>query len=221
VRLLKTVSGIIPYLGNSPFWEFDSDDFVGTTTVTKLVMDPLMLSTGLLAAYPQHAAGYFNGTNFRLRQKIIVKRIEVRTYVTGSSATLITNGDAFNRLRFALYKVGAAYSDSTEQYLGNGIYGGTDIDDIKRVYIDKTYNLSTTAFLSNTSYNVPCTRSDCWTIHCHEVFNVYSTTPTGMGAAWNTVKECFRADITSDSSVTPNPEIRLSLRFFFEFSNSK
>jgi hypothetical protein len=117
------------------------------------------------------------------------------------------------------YRVGAAYSDSTELYLGGGLSSGSDIDDIAAVYLDKTYPLSSTAFDSTNGYNVPATKTDFMAMDCNIPFNVYSTTPTGAGAAWNTTMGSLKAEAVSDSLFSPHPSVAISMRFFFVHGN--
>jgi len=168
-----------------------------------------------MSQYPQNCKGYWNGTNYRLRGRITVKRVELRMYFVGAQSTILAAGDLYNFVRVAFYKVGAAYSDSTEQYLGNGLVAGTDIDDVSIVYHDRTYNLSSTAFDSANGFNVPATRLETLAMDCSIPFQIYSTTATGAGANWNTVKDTFKMDVISDSTVSPHPSVSIQMRFYF------
>lgn len=211
--------GITPSMQTLQFWEYRNDLSAISSTTTLFLMDPLLSSTGLMAQYPQSAKGYYNGTNFALRTAIIVRRIEFRAYLTGAQSSTLLAGDLFNYLRYGFYKTGAQYSDSTEQYLGNGVFGGTDPDDVKRVYLDKTETLSSTAFNTTTGFNVPQTRVREWTICPNDVFKIYSTNATGS-TAWNTLADNYRMDICSDSTLTPHPNFKIVIRFFFEQNNA-
>lgn len=168
-----------------------------------------------MTQYPQNCKGYWNGSNYRLRGSITVHRIEFRAFIVGAQSTVLAAGDLFNFVRIAVYKVGAAYSDSTEQYLGAGLTSGTDIDDMSRVYYDKTHTLSSTAFDSANGYNVPATKVISLAMDTLIPFQIYSTTATGAGANWNTVRDCLKMDIVSDSVLAPHPTANVSLRFFF------
>lgn len=168
-----------------------------------------------MSQYPQNCKGYWNGTSYRLRGTVTIKRIETRLYLVGAQSNILAAGDLYNFVRVAFYKVGAAYSDSTEQYLGAGLNSGADIDDVSKVYLDKTYTLSSTAFSSATGFNVPATRNDCLAMDCSIPFQIYSTTASGTGANWNTVKDCLKMDVVSDSTVAPHPTLNISTRFFF------
>lgn len=209
--------GIKPRVTESPFWDYQATLFSGTTCLTLFVMDPLLGSTGLMATYPQHAEGYFNGTVFRLRQHVTVQRIEMRVWLVGSQTTAIAAGDLYNRVRLALYKVGAAYTDSTEQYLANGFSAGTSINDVRQVYVDHTWSLSARASLTTTGAIIPATASTSWTVTMAQPFSIYSTDSTGSGSLWNTTQEALRCDVVSDSALSPNPEVQLDFRFFFRF----
>lgn len=205
----------VPYVGNLQFWDYQQTFSVSSSAITALLMDPLLISTGLMPQYPQNCKGYWNGTTYRLRGRITVKRVELRLYFTGAQSTVLAAGDLFNFVRVAFYKVGAAYSDATEQYLGPSYAYGTDIDDVSKVYLDKTYCLSSTAFDSANGYNVPATRQDALAMDCDIPFDVYSTTSSGTGSNWNTVRDCFKMDLTSDSTVSPHPVASVSMRFYF------
>jgi hypothetical protein len=208
--------GINPLLGKS-FWEYIQTVSVSSTTQTLFLMDPLLSSTGLMATYPQHANGYYNGSNFRLRQRITVFRVEMRVWSIGAQSNALASGDLFNNLRFSFYMAGAQYTDSTEQYLGNGVFGGSDVDDISQVYLDHNSTLSSTAFVTTTGYNVPATRFNCWTIRPKAGFTLYSSSTSGA-SIWNTERGVLRADVVSDSSVVPHPEFRIQAKFFFEYN---
>lgn len=203
------------YVGPLPYWDYAATVSVSTSPTSLFLLDPLLSSTGLLATYPQSIGGYFNGTHYRLRGTLIVKRVEIRMWITGAQSSTLLPGDLFNTVRLAFYLAGAAYTDSTEQYLGNGYSAGADTDDILKVYYDKSFPLSSTMYNSTTLYNTPATKTVCKEMDCSNVLKVYSTTPTGAGGTWNTVRNKFMMDLVSDSSVAPHPEVRVSFRFFF------
>jgi hypothetical protein len=212
-RLLST------YTGEMQFWDYQQFVGVTNTATSLLCMDPLLTSGGLMNQYPQNCKGYWNGSVYRLRGRITIKRIELRSFYIGAQSTVLAAGDLFNICRFAFYKVGAAYSDATELYLGQGLTSGSDIDDIAAIYLDKTYTLSSTAFDSANGYNVPATKTDFLAMDCNIPLQIYSTTPTGTGAAWNTVMGSLKAEVVSDSLLAPHPTLNVSMRFFFVLSN--
>jgi hypothetical protein len=205
----------VTYTGPMPFWDYQITTSASTTPTSLFLLDPLLSSTGLFANYPQSVGGYFNGTTFRLRGTVIIRRIEMRIWITGAQSTVLLPGDLYNTVRLGFYLAGAAYTDSTEQYLGNGYSSGTDTDDVNRVYYDKSFPLSSTMYDSANLYNTPATRVVSKEMDCSETLKVYSTTPSGAGGTWNTVRNKFLCDIVSDSSVAPHPEVRVSFRFFF------
>jgi hypothetical protein len=208
------------YTGEMQFWDYQTNTSVTNSTLSLLAMDPLLATGGLMNQYPQNCKGYWNGTHYRLRGRVTVKRIEMRVFWTGAQSNILAAGDYYNIGRLAFYKVGAAYSDATELYLGQGLTPGTDIDDVSKVYLDKTYTLSSTAFNFSSGYNVPATKTDFLSMDCSIPFQIYSTTTTGTGAAWNTVKDCLKIEAVSDSSLTPHPTLDISVRFFFVLSNN-
>lgn len=206
----------VTYTGNLPFWDYQVTVTPSTTCTTLLLLDPLLSSSGLLAQYPQSCNGYWNGSTFRLRTRIVIRRVEMRCWITGAQSNALLAGDLFNYLRIAFYLTGSAYTDSTEQYLGNGVVGGTDIDDISKVFYDKTFTLSSTMYNSTTAFNTPATRTICMAMDCGLAFDVYSTTATGTGGPWNTVRNKILCDLVSDSTVVPHPQVNVSFRFFYK-----
>jgi hypothetical protein len=206
-------------VGDRPFVDA-YDSLTISTTVTSIRL--LNAMQQILAAFPQHATpvNYSDAgsSTLRLRQRIKITHLDIDYRWVGAQSNTIASGDLYNTGRMAWYIEGTKYDGSgtitPTQYL-TAVSAGTNIDDVKRVLYDRQIPLSSTAFDSNTNYNVPRVVTGHMRIPVNKTFTFYSVNTSNT--TWETAADNLVLNLVSDSIVPPNPSFTHNTRIWFTY----
>lgn len=207
----------VPYVGMKPLTDFNYGNTSTTTVTSATLLDDLLSNTGILQSYPQHATPIYQNGNYRLRCKIVIDRIEVRLTVVGAVSNAVLAADLYNTVRFAIYKTGVSYSDTSTPYL-TAPTGGTIVTDVKKVYLDKTWALPAQAYDATITTPTPQVICEEWVFEPHLELDVFSNNATGLGVAWDSNGVDLMFDHVSDSSLSPHPNLSMTVRTIFRFA---
>lgn len=188
-----------------------------TTPVTIGPLDALLGAGGVLQQYPQHATPTFLNGVFRLRSKILIRRIEFRMIMVGAVSNAVLAADLYNTARISCYLTGVDYSFANVPYL-TGVTTGSNLVDTKRVYFDKTMSLPSQAY--DATITTPTPQVKDWAVYWEPnlVLDCFSSNATGAGAAWDTNGLDLMIDHVSDSTLLPHPTLAGNFRIIFEFA---
>lgn len=186
----------------------------GATSFT--LLDPILAASGILQAFPAHSTPVYQNGVLRLRTRIRIRRVEMRFIVVGAVSNAVLAADLYNTLRYAVYKTGIDYSGTSTPYL-NAVIGGTTLQDVNKVYFDKTDALPSQAY--DTTITTPTPQVLTWDIYFepHVILDCFSSNATGAGAAWDTNGTDIMFDHVSDSNLVPHPTIGFNARFIIDF----
>jgi hypothetical protein len=169
----------------------------------------------LLAQYPQYATPTGDtGFGFRLRQKIVITRFEVRIIIVGAQSNVLLSADLYNTVRVSLIKSGPNYSTANINYLTSVLAHGV-LADTREVFVDRTFPLPTQAFNTANSYNIPQVLEETFAFNTRCVLNWYST--NSAGSSWDTEAYDIKLELVSDSSATPHPQVSVAVRMFYSW----
>ncbi len=202
-----------PSLSYSSYTDFQTNVSASTTLTTFSLLDAIQ---AILSTYPQHAQPVrsVSGAGNRLRQRLLISRIEMRANVTGSQSNILAAGDLTNFCRLAVLLTGPSYTRPYVQYLTSVLDHG-QLFDISKVYYDRTISLPSQAFDSNTNYNVPQVISVVKYFNIQQILDFYSLDASGTN--WETEKLDLNYEVVSDSNVAPHPTVNCAFRIFFRF----
>jgi len=196
------------------FFDCPLNGSVSTSVSQASILTPLLSTTGLLSNFPAHGTPTMQNGSPSIRQHLRLERMEVTISLVGSQSTTLAAGDLYNNVRLAIYHLGDNYNNSITNYL-SGIVTGTNLHNVIRVYVDKCFALSSTAFDTLNNDNVPATKF----VMLRKSLNTHLY-PFSYNAAftnWDTIMSNLVFNIVSDSSVTPNPTFSINVRVWFEF----
>lgn len=163
---------------------------------------------------PQHAKIVVQGTTPHFYQKLYINYIDFSVRYLGSQTNIIAASDLFNTVRSSLWIAGQSTAIAPTPRL-SGVDSGVLTQSVERVLSDDMIPLSSTAFDSASSYNVPANVVRRRKVMVNRVFDVFSTNTTGT--AWLTQEMNIMWDLVSDSTVTPNPIVYTNFRIHFKF----
>lgn len=212
VRILR-----VPYSGHLPVTDFNMAAVTVSTTVTSAFpLDALLASTGILQQFPAHATPVYQNGVYRLRQRILIRRIEFRFSFIGAVSNAVLQADLYNTLRVSLVQSGINYSITSIPYL-QGTMAGTNLVNVKRVYFDHTVSLPSQAY--DASITTPTPQVKNWEIFMEPNLRIdtYSTNASGSGVAWDTDGCDLGLDVVSDSSISPHPTLMGTIRIIYEY----
>lgn len=195
-----------------PYGDFTINVASTTATNETTVLAPL---SAIFQAFPSRADPISQAGVLRLKQKIRIRRIEVRVLCIGSQGSALLPADLYNSIRFALYTTGKSYADANITYL-TGVYQGTTTQDVTHILLDETALLSSQAF-DSANYNAPNQTYFTAAFNCNWPMTWFSTTATGTGGAWDSQSGDMIFAHISDSAVAPSPTINYTVRTFFEY----
>lgn len=166
--------------------------------------------------FPAHSTPVYQNGVYRLRQRLIIRRLEFRFSFVGAVSNAVLQADLYNTVRIALTVSGVNYSVVSVPYL-NGTVAGSNLVNVKRVMFDHTVSLPSQAY--DTSITTPTPQVRNWEIYMEPniVLDTYSTNASGSGAAWDTDGCDFPLDYVSDSAIAPHPTLFGTCRVIFEF----
>ena len=156
------------------------------------------------------------GGVYRLRTRILIRRIECRFVFVGAVSNAVLAADLYNSLRCAMHLSGTDYTDAGTDYL-TGVATGTNLTDVKRVYYDRTVSLPSQAY--DATITTPTPQVLNWEIFFEPnlALDCFSTNATGVGATWNTNGMDIDMEYVSDSSIVPHPTVQGTVRLVFEY----
>jgi hypothetical protein len=141
--------------------------------------------------------------------------MEVDFRIVGAQATLLTTGDLYNSVRFAIYRTGPGYAAASVVYL-TGVATGAAVQDVTNVYCDELVPLVSRG-IDATLGNIPDVKVGSFKIPMNFDVTCYSTNSTGSGAAWDTPEGDLLIDYVSDSLLSPHPTVSFNFRVVFDF----
>jgi hypothetical protein len=140
--------------------------------------------------------------------------MDVQIRYVGAQSNILTPGDLHNTIRFVVFKSGGTYQSIDTPAL-RSVDEGLDHRDVDTVLYDSVVPLSSTAF-SNSGYNVPRVICQRTRIPLNTDLFAFSQNATGTGP-WETKKYDFTINATSDSNVTPHPQISYTARIYYTY----
>ncbi len=203
---------MVPSLLAIPYGDFTINTTSSTTVTETTVLTPL---SAIFQAFPSRADPISQAGVLRLKQRIRIRRLEVRVLCIGSQGSALLPADLYNSIRFALYTTGKSFGDVNTTYL-TGVYQGTTTQDVTHILMDETSLLSSQAFDSS-NYNAPNQTYFTAAFNCNWLMTWFSSTATGTGGAWDSQDGDLIFTHISDSSVAPNPTVNYTVRTFFEY----
>lgn len=207
----------VPFCGLKPVCDYTSiSTSISTTIQNYFPLDALLGSTGVLQAYPQHATPVYMAGVYRLRTRILIRRIEFRFVIAGAVSNAVVQADLYNTFRVAFHLSGTDYTDLGTDYL-TSVAGGTNLTDVKRIYFDKTFSLPSQAYDTTITTPTPQIRNWEGFFEPNLMLDCFSTTATGAGAPWNTNGLDLDLEAVSDSSLAPHPFFQGNVRLIFEY----
>jgi len=206
----------VPYSGVLPYADYNLNSSVTSTVGSIYPLDALLGSAGILQQFPAHSTPVFQNGVYRLRQRIIIRRVEMRLVFIGAVSNAVLAADLYNTVRISMGLSGINYSVTSVPYL-NGTTAGTNLVNTKRVFFDHTVSLPSQAYDSSITTPTPQVRN--WEIYFEPNlrFDTFSTNASGSGAAWDTDGFDLPVDYVSDSSVSPHPTISGTIRFIYDY----
>lgn len=212
VRILR-----VPYSGVCPYADYNiGGSSISTTVTADYPLDALLGATGILQQFPAHATPVYQNGVYRLRQRVIIRRMECRFSFIGAVSNAVLAADLYNTVRISLSLTGTSYSGISNAYL-NGIMSGTNLVNVKRIFFDHTVSLPSQAYDATITTPTPQVRN--WEVFLEPNlrFDTYSTNATGSGAAWDTDGFDLGLEFVSDSAIAPHPTLMGTLRLIYEY----
>lgn len=196
----------------------DAPDLGLSITTTVQTLKLLNGVSQLLTAFPQHGTPTtYNKAGVQtnsIRTRIVIHYIDVDITVVGSQSNIVVSGDLFNFVRYAFYLDGRHYDSSAtpSSYL-TGVINGTDISDVRQVYIDERLPLPVQAYAG--TYLVPQCKTMNFRINVNRSFVFYSV--NAGYTQWYTEAGNLLLDVVSDSVASPSPTFSHNSRIHFSF----
>jgi len=201
----------------TPLCDYNYALTASSTGVTSFsVLDPLLANNGILQQFPQQATPVYQNGTFLLRTRLLIERVEIRHTVVGAVSNAVLAADLYNNLRVAFYHTGVDYSSTNTPYL-NGVIAGTTLQDVSRVYIDRTFALPSQAY--DATITTPTPQVLNWDVFFEPnlIVDCYSANATGSGVAWDTNGTDVICEHISDSAVVPHPSVGFTLRMCYRY----
>lgn len=152
-------------------------------------------------------------TDFQTTSKILLRRFEVSYRIIGSQGTAIASGDLYNTVRVMVYKTPLRTGTTPTQPLVD-VVSFPKLLDVEKVLMDEKFALPAQAFDSS-DYNVPLVRTGHRVIPVNKTLEFY-TDDIPSTTSWYSRNGNVWFACVSDSSVSPNPEISMKFRFYYE-----
>jgi len=199
-----------------PYFDYVANYTVTTTPIQASALVTLLGFGGLMSSFPQTATPIYNAGYPSLITSVVITHADIVMNVVGSQSTTLASGDLYGSLRVGLFLLGTDYTvNPTPPVLGT-ITSWYDQTDLLKVYLDQSFDLSSTGYDAANSYNIPATETRKLRVPINQRLDLHSTNTTGTNS-WDTKLKDLAFCYVSDSALAPSPSINLSARFFFRF----